>query len=80
GHEAAPDFICTLHSRFPSLDAKALNQVVPSLLIFPVVFLFAGRLYTIAAGLDALEGQFGRNKLMGHTRMQAAIPITVSDR
>ncbi|ACI59114.1 3-carboxy-cis,cis-muconate cycloisomerase (plasmid) [Rhizobium leguminosarum bv. trifolii WSM2304] len=45
-----------------------------------IVFLFAGRLSAIVAGLDGLDRQFGRNRLMGHTRMQAAIPISVSDR
>lgn len=45
-----------------------------------VTFLFGGRLHAIATGLAALERQFGGNRLMGHTRMQAAIPITAADR
>jgi 3-carboxy-cis,cis-muconate cycloisomerase len=45
-----------------------------------VTFLFGGRLHAIVTGLTALERQFGANRLMGHTRMQAAIPITAADR
>jgi 3-carboxy-cis,cis-muconate cycloisomerase len=45
-----------------------------------VTFLFGERLYAIVTGLAALERQFGSNRLMGHTRMQAAIPITATDR
>lgn len=45
-----------------------------------VTFIFAGRLYAVTAALDALDRQFGKNPLMGHTRMQAAIPITAADR
>ncbi len=45
-----------------------------------VTFLFGGRLHAIVTGLTALERQFGVNRLMGHTRMQAAIPITAADR
>ncbi|TBZ57264.1 3-carboxy-cis,cis-muconate cycloisomerase [Rhizobium leguminosarum] len=64
------------------LGATSQDVIDTSLMIRlkAVVFLFAGRLSAIAAGLDALDGQFGRNQLMGHTRMQAAIPITVADR
>ncbi|MDE1995002.1 MAG: 3-carboxy-cis,cis-muconate cycloisomerase, partial [Rhizobiaceae bacterium] len=45
-----------------------------------VVFLLAGRLFSLTTAFGQLDRQFGRNRLMGHTRMQAAIPITVSDR
>ncbi|WFU06370.1 3-carboxy-cis,cis-muconate cycloisomerase (plasmid) [Rhizobium sp. CB3171] len=45
-----------------------------------VAFLLAGRLFAVAAALEKLDKQHGSNRLMGHTRMQAAIPITVSDR
>jgi 3-carboxy-cis,cis-muconate cycloisomerase len=38
------------------------------------------RLSGVIAGLDGLQNRFGSNPLMGRTRMQAAIPITVSDR
>ncbi len=38
------------------------------------------RLGAIVAALDDLQGRFGPKPLMGRTRMQAAIPITLSDR
>ncbi|MUZ74007.1 3-carboxy-cis,cis-muconate cycloisomerase [Agrobacterium vitis] len=38
------------------------------------------RLAALIAGFEQLDAAFGQNALMGHTRMQAAIPITVSDR
>jgi 3-carboxy-cis,cis-muconate cycloisomerase len=38
------------------------------------------RLAAIISSLDGLEKRFGTQPLMGRTRMQAAIPITVSDR
>lgn len=40
----------------------------------------AGRLASTIAGFDALQARDGENALMGHTRMQAAIPIAVADR
>jgi len=40
----------------------------------------AGRLASAIAGFDAVQTRDGENALMGHTRMQAAIPITVADR
>ncbi|NLS04268.1 3-carboxy-cis,cis-muconate cycloisomerase [Rhizobium sp. P32RR-XVIII] len=46
----------------------------------PVAYLFAGRLVAIDAHLTALEASFGNLPMMGRTRMQAAIPITVADR
>lgn len=45
-----------------------------------IVFLLSGRLFAVSAGLQRLDDQFGSNRLMGRTRMQAAIAITVSDR
>jgi 3-carboxy-cis,cis-muconate cycloisomerase len=42
--------------------------------------LFDGRLKAILAALDRLVAEHGSNALMGRTRMQAAIPIEVSDR
>ncbi|MBX5192728.1 3-carboxy-cis,cis-muconate cycloisomerase [Rhizobium sp. NZLR3b] len=86
---AVPDLIKQLRTEVGEEAAKSLHlgatsqDVIDTSLMIrlkAVVFLFAGRLSTIAAGLDALDRQFGRNRLMGHTRMQAAIPISVSDR
>ncbi|TDK31780.1 3-carboxy-cis,cis-muconate cycloisomerase [Rhizobium deserti] len=42
--------------------------------------LFRTRIDEIESGMSRLEAQFGTRRLMGHTRMQAAIPIAVSDR
>ena len=84
-----PDLIKQLRADVGEEAAKSLHlgatsqDVIDTSLMIrlkAIVFLFAGRLSSIAAGLDALDGQFGRNQLMGHTRMQAAIPITVADR
>jgi len=42
--------------------------------------LFDSRLKALLTSLDHLSASFGDNPLMGRTRMQAAIPIKVSDR
>lgn len=41
---------------------------------------FQDRIDTILDTLAGLQAQFGQNQMMGRTRMQAALPITVSDR
>ena len=41
---------------------------------------FDARLGKLVDTLRSLEGRFGTNRLMGRTRMQAAIPITAGDR
>jgi 3-carboxy-cis,cis-muconate cycloisomerase len=46
----------------------------------PVVERFDARLAELAASLAALEQKFGGRSLIGVTRMQRAIPITVRDR
>lgn len=38
------------------------------------------RLEALAAAIDDLAARFGGNTMMGRTRMQAALPITVADR
>ncbi len=45
-----------------------------------VAFILSGRLFAVSAALGRLDERFGSNRLMGRTRMQAAIAITVSDR
>ncbi|WP_072373956.1 3-carboxy-cis,cis-muconate cycloisomerase [Rhizobium tibeticum] len=45
-----------------------------------VAFLLSNRLSNIAQAFDDLDARFGKARLMGRTRMQAAIAITVSDR
>jgi len=46
----------------------------------PVAFLFTTRLAAIELRIGELQQAFGDRPLMGRTRMQAAIPITVADR
>ncbi|RUM06519.1 3-carboxy-cis,cis-muconate cycloisomerase [Rhizobium chutanense] len=84
-----PDLVRQLRSAVGEEAAKSLHlgatsqDVIDTSLMIrlkTVVFLLAGRLSAVATGLDGLDRQFGQNRLMGHTRMQAAIPITVSDR
>ncbi|MBB3643926.1 3-carboxy-cis,cis-muconate cycloisomerase [Rhizobium sp. BK619] len=84
-----PELITQLRTEVGEEAAKSLHlgatsqDVIDTGLMIrlkAIVFLFAGRLSAIVAGLDGLDRQFGRNRLMGHTRMQAAIPISVSDR
>lgn len=41
---------------------------------------FAARAKAAVTLIDALDGQFGHVQMMGRTRMQAALPIAVSDR
>ena len=45
-----------------------------------IVALFAERLEAFIAVLDALESAQGRVSLMGHTRMQRALPIRAADK
>ncbi|QFY63646.1 3-carboxy-cis,cis-muconate cycloisomerase (plasmid) [Rhizobium grahamii] len=64
------------------LGATSQDVIDTSLMIRlkAVAFLFANRLSHVAGRLDKLDAEHGKNGLMGRTRMQAAIPITVSDR
>jgi 3-carboxy-cis,cis-muconate cycloisomerase len=48
--------------------------------ITTVLSILDQRLAAVASALDGLEARFGAKPLMGRTRMQAAIPITVADR
>lgn len=45
-----------------------------------ILALFGARLERLVRTLKSLEDRFGKNRLMGRTRMQAAIPITAGDR
>lgn len=46
----------------------------------PVLALFDGRLTALIGTLHSLDSRFGAQRLMGLTRMQDALPITVADR
>ncbi len=67
------------HVHFGATSQDAIDTGL-MLRLKSVTFLFGGRLHAIVTGLAGLERQFGANILMGHTRMQAAIPITAADR
>ena len=45
-----------------------------------VCAILSDRLPHLLGSFDGLRRDWGENRLMGHTRMQAAIPITVADR
>ena len=46
----------------------------------PMLLIFEARLRRLIDGLDELDRRFGPQKLMARTRMQDALPITVSDK
>ncbi len=59
------------------------QDVIDSSLVYrlkTVLSLFADRIDALLHTLDVLDERFGSRPLMGRTRMQAAIPITVADR
>ena len=64
------------------LGATSQDVIDTSLMIRlkPVLGRLDSGLSDVITKLEQLEKAFGNNGLMGHTRMQAAIPITVKDR
>lgn len=66
-----------VHSGMTSQDVidTSVHMTVRDLLT-----LFESRILDILAQLTAIEAKFGAQPLMGRTRMQAAMPIAVSDR
>lgn len=59
------------------------QDVIDTSLMFrlkSIVRIFVHRLSGIVATLEDLEARFGARRMMAHTRMQAALPIAVSDR
>ncbi|CCM79353.1 3-carboxy-cis,cis-muconate cycloisomerase [Rhizobium mesoamericanum] len=64
------------------LGATSQDLIDTSLMVRlrAVAFLFSSRLSRISQEFDSLDARFGKVALMGRTRMQAAIAITVSDR
>ncbi|WP_018897880.1 3-carboxy-cis,cis-muconate cycloisomerase [Rhizobium sp. 2MFCol3.1] len=74
----------TVGDASPHVHVGATSQdVIDSSLMMrlkPVAFVFAARLAAIELRLSELQQAFGERPLMGRTRMQAAIPITVADR
>lgn len=66
-----------IHSGATSQDVIDTAMVLASL---EVLAELEARKARVAVALDALQGRFGARKIMGRTRMQAALPITVADR
>ncbi|EPE94488.1 3-carboxy-cis,cis-muconate cycloisomerase [Rhizobium grahamii] len=70
------------YSDFLHLGATSQDVIDTSLMVRlkAIAFLLSNRLSDLSMVFGDLDRSFGRNPLMGRTRMQAAIPITVSDR
>ncbi|PSH68776.1 3-carboxy-cis,cis-muconate cycloisomerase [Phyllobacterium brassicacearum] len=84
-----PELIRQLRGTVPAeyrtslhLGATSQDVIDTSLMIRlkPVLVCLNEGLSDILSELDRLERAFGNNGLMGRTRMQAAVPITVRDR
>jgi len=84
-----PDFVRQLRAGLedahkPYLHFGATSQdVIDTALVLrlkPVLDVFDARIRGVIALLDGLEARFGQNSLMGRTRMQDALPITIADR
>ena len=84
-----PELVRQLRVTIPEEHRNALHfgatsqDVIDTSLMIrlkPAIARLADGLDDVIAGLDRLEAAFGANSLMGHTRMQAAMPITVHDR
>jgi len=73
----AEDHRDALHKGATSQDAIDTALILRLAEIFPI---FQTRLQTLRERFDALAEQFGDAKLMAHTRMQQALPFTVSDK
>jgi 3-carboxy-cis,cis-muconate cycloisomerase len=69
-------------ARFVHFGATSQDVIDTSLMIRlkAVCFLLSARLSVLEEMLDKLDQTFGQSPLMAHTRMQAAIPVTVADR
>jgi len=86
---AVPEFIRQLRSAVGEEHASQVHfgstsqDVIDTSLVLrlvDVISILETRLEVIDTALGKLAVQFGENELMGRTRMQAALPIQVSDR
>jgi len=70
------------HARWFHFGATSQDVIDSGLVLRlkAVLPVLAARLAAVAAALDGLDARFGERRLMGRTRMQAAIPITVGAR
>ncbi|NDR56203.1 3-carboxy-cis,cis-muconate cycloisomerase [Aliiruegeria sabulilitoris] len=74
---AGPDCLAAIHAGATSQD---LVDTATVLALREVTEELGQRLHATLAALDKLDSTFGKVEMMGRTRMQAALPITVSDR
>lgn len=74
---AAGDTARWVHLGSTSQDIMDTSQ---ALALRTVSDALAPRIEAVGAAIDALERSHGANALMGRTRMQAALPLTVADR
>lgn len=84
-----PTFVSLLRNDLDAEAAKAIHTGATSqdvldtavmLTLSDVLNIFEARLSGIIALVDDLTQRFGEQQMMGRTRMQAALPITVGDR
>ncbi|MBB5703535.1 3-carboxy-cis,cis-muconate cycloisomerase [Ochrobactrum daejeonense] len=70
------------HGEYVHFGATSQDVIDTSLILRlkRAAAILSGRLQQLAQRFDWLDAAFGKNRLTGYTRMQAAIPITVSDR
>lgn len=67
---------------FVHFGATSQDVIDTSLILrlWSVATILAGRLVELRDAFDGLSQRFGERRLIGRTRMQAALPITVADR
>ena len=83
------DFVRQLRARVGAPHEAAVHfgatsqDVVDTAMVLrlkPILAILGGRLHAIVARLTELEEAYGKNSLMGRTRLQDALPIVVGDR
>jgi 3-carboxy-cis,cis-muconate cycloisomerase len=67
------------HVHFGATSQDIIDTAI-AIRLAAILAMFDGRLRVLVETLRALEVRFRANRLMGRTRMQAAIPIAVGDR
>ncbi|HVZ15469.1 MAG TPA: 3-carboxy-cis,cis-muconate cycloisomerase [Bauldia sp.] len=84
-----PEYVRQLRQMLPAAHSEWLHfgttsqDLIDTALVrrlVPIVMTFDARLTGTLAALDGLDRRFSGNKIMGRTRMQDALPITVADR
>jgi 3-carboxy-cis,cis-muconate cycloisomerase len=67
------------HLHFGATSQDAVDTAL-LLRLRPILDIFEARLVRMLAGFDELGARYGGHRLMGRTRMQEALPLTVADR